>query len=56
MLPAADKERVARRYLSICDQAKRDPKRAAARLETFLATLQDGVSDTPREGLNTPGD
>ncbi|MGN9784246.1 hypothetical protein ACTMTF_22615 [Nonomuraea sp. ZG12] len=56
MLPAHDKERLARRYLSICDQAKRDPKRAAARLETFLASLEDGPSDTPREGLNTHGD
>ncbi|NUP64922.1 MAG: hypothetical protein HOV96_40995 [Nonomuraea sp.] len=51
MLPAADKERAARRYLSICDLAKHDPDRAAARLDLFLAHL-----DTPREGENTLGD
>jgi hypothetical protein len=50
MLPAPGRERLARRYLSICDQAKRDPERAAARLETFLAALEDDASDTPREG------
>ncbi|GGS74781.1 hypothetical protein ACIBIZ_06895 [Nonomuraea spiralis] len=51
LLPAADKERAARRYLSICDLAKRDPERAAARLDAFLTAL-----DTPREGENTHGD
>ncbi|MER6578877.1 hypothetical protein [Nonomuraea sp. NPDC001023] len=51
LLPAADKERAARRYLSICDLAKRDPERAAARLDAFLGAL-----DTPREGENTQGD
>ncbi|WP_336206020.1 hypothetical protein [Nonomuraea sp. LPB2021202275-12-8] len=55
MLPASEKERQARRYLSICDLAKRDPQRAAARLEAFLTSL-DSVSDTPREGENTLGD
>ncbi|NUS05045.1 MAG: hypothetical protein HOV97_21080, partial [Nonomuraea sp.] len=50
-LPAADKDRAARRYLSICDLAKHDPDRAAARLDLFLAHL-----DTPREGENTLGD
>lgn len=50
-LPPADRERQARRYLAICDLAKRDPGRAAARLETFMAAL-----DTPRDGENTPGD
>ncbi|GAA4979580.1 hypothetical protein HD597_011992 [Nonomuraea thailandensis] len=59
MLPAADKERSARRYLAICDLAKRDPERAAARLEAFLAALDEllpGALDTPREGENTLGD
>jgi hypothetical protein len=59
MLPAAEKERIARRYLTICDLAKRDPERAAARLEVFLASLDEtleGPFDTPREGENTHGD
>ncbi|MFG1704655.1 hypothetical protein ACFLIM_15830 [Nonomuraea sp. M3C6] len=47
LLPAADKERAARRYLTICDLAKRDPERAATRLDAFLASL-DGALDTPR--------
>ncbi|MCK2212725.1 hypothetical protein MF672_002770 [Actinomadura sp. ATCC 31491] len=51
LLPAAERERGARRYLAICDLAKRDPGRAAARLEAFLSTL-----DTPRDGENTVGD
>jgi hypothetical protein len=51
----AEKERMARRYLAICDLAKRDPERAAARLEAFLASL-DGASDTPRNEENTLGD
>ncbi|MFC5830204.1 hypothetical protein [Nonomuraea insulae] len=63
MLPAAEpatesaleKERLARRYLAICDLAKRDPERAAVRLEAFLASLDDAF-DTPREGENTLGD
>nr|SBP00411.1 hypothetical protein BN4615_P9927 [Nonomuraea gerenzanensis] len=59
MLPAAVKERSARRYLSICDLAKRDPERAAARLEAFLEALEElhpEAPDTPREGENTLGD
>jgi hypothetical protein len=55
MLPAAEKERIARRYLAICDVAKRDPERAAVRLEAFLASLDDAF-DTPRDEENTPGD
>ncbi|MFB4286529.1 hypothetical protein ACBI99_02750 [Nonomuraea sp. ATR24] len=58
MLPLtdrADRERLARHYLSICDQAKLDPGRAAARLDNFLAVL-DEAADTPREDENTPGD
>ncbi|TDD26427.1 hypothetical protein [Nonomuraea diastatica] len=55
MLPAAGKERIARRYLSICDLAKRDPKRAALRLDSFLASL-DEPPDTPRSAENAPGD
>ncbi|TDD09080.1 hypothetical protein E1292_10370 [Nonomuraea deserti] len=55
MLPAADKERIARRYLSICDLAKHDPKRAALRLDVFLAAL-DEPPDTPRSAENAPGD
>jgi hypothetical protein len=54
-LPAADKERCARRYLAICDLAKRDPERAAARLDAFLASLGDDP-DTPRTAESTPGD
>jgi len=45
-LEAAVKARLARRYLAICDLAKRDSERAAARLEAFLAEL-DADSDTP---------
>ncbi|SEG93930.1 hypothetical protein SAMN05444920_108233 [Nonomuraea solani] len=52
---AGEKERVARRYLAICDLAKRDPERAAVRLEAFLEAL-DRPLDTPREGENTHGD
>jgi cytochrome c-type biogenesis protein CcmH/NrfG len=55
LLPADEKERAARRYLAICDLAKRDPERAAARLEAFLACL-DTASDTPRNDENTVGD
>ncbi|MEV4077635.1 hypothetical protein ACGFJC_34520 [Nonomuraea fuscirosea] len=55
MLPVAEKERIARRYLAICDVAKRDPERAAVRLEAFLASLDDAF-DTPRDEENTPGD
>ncbi|MEQ4719132.1 MULTISPECIES: hypothetical protein [unclassified Nonomuraea] len=51
MLPATEKARLGRRYLAICDLAKRDPERAAARLDAFLAAL-----DTPRSGENTLGD
>ncbi|MGI5287397.1 hypothetical protein ACQEVF_29240 [Nonomuraea polychroma] len=51
MLPASEKERLARRYLAICDLAKRDPERASARLEAFLSML-----DTPRNDENTLGD
>ncbi|MDA0643083.1 hypothetical protein [Nonomuraea ferruginea] len=51
MLPAADRERLGRRYLAICDLAKRDPGRAAARLESLMALL-----DTPRDAENTHGD
>ncbi|GAA2363674.1 SCO5555 family protein [Nonomuraea africana] len=46
MLPAADRERFSRRYLAICDLAKRDPDRAATRLEAFLTDLTCD-SDTP---------
>ncbi|MEV0346640.1 hypothetical protein AB0H88_12805 [Nonomuraea sp. NPDC050680] len=55
MLPAAEKERLGRRYVAICDLAKRDPERAAARLDTFLAAL-DSDFDTPRAPENTLGD
>ncbi|GAA2265389.1 hypothetical protein GCM10010149_01800 [Nonomuraea roseoviolacea subsp. roseoviolacea] len=54
-LPAAEKERLARRYLTICDLAKHDPARAAARLDLLLASL-DGDLDTPRAPESTPGD
>jgi len=54
-LPAADRERHIRRYLAICDLAKRDPERAGARLEALLALLND-PSDTPRRDENTLGD
>ncbi|MEU4543889.1 hypothetical protein [Nonomuraea dietziae] len=46
MLPAADRERFSRRYLAICDLAKRDPDRAATRLEAFLTDLTSDF-DTP---------
>ncbi|GAA0922043.1 hypothetical protein [Nonomuraea longicatena] len=50
--PRAEKERLARKYLAICDLAKRDPERAAARLDAFLEAL----GDTPRGHENTGGD
>ncbi|MCA2222886.1 hypothetical protein [Nonomuraea aurantiaca] len=55
MLPGAEKERLGRRYVAICDLAKRDPERAAARLDAFLAAL-DSDFDTPRAPENTLGD
>ncbi|MEV4171136.1 MULTISPECIES: hypothetical protein [unclassified Nonomuraea] len=55
MLPATEKERLSRRYLAICDLAKRDPERAAVRLQAFLASLDDAF-DTPRKEENTLGD
>ncbi|MFI6323889.1 hypothetical protein ACIBG8_40630 [Nonomuraea sp. NPDC050556] len=51
-LSAEEKGRLARRYLAICDLAKRDPERAASRLETFI----EGLDDTPRARENTLGD
>ncbi|MFI6598021.1 hypothetical protein ACIBHX_17330 [Nonomuraea sp. NPDC050536] len=51
VLPPAEKARCARRYLAICDLAKRDPERAAARLEAFLTSLDD----TPRGKENPLG-
>ncbi|GGO65113.1 hypothetical protein [Nonomuraea cavernae] len=54
LLPAAEKERMGRRYLAICDLAKRDRERAATRLDAFLAAL-DGASDTPRAPENPLG-
>ncbi|GAA2214916.1 hypothetical protein GCM10009850_103830 [Nonomuraea monospora] len=59
MLPTDDKARSARRYLAICDLAKRDPERALARLDAFLAVLDEAfpaTSDTPRDEENTLGD
>ncbi|WP_187414539.1 hypothetical protein [Nonomuraea sp. PA05] len=59
MLPADVKARSARRYLAICDLAKRDPDRALARLDAFLAALDEafpGTPDTPRDEENTLGD
>jgi hypothetical protein len=50
-----EKERLARRYVAICDLAKRDPERAALRLDAFLASL-DVDFDTPRAPENTLGD
>ncbi|SEM71903.1 hypothetical protein [Nonomuraea pusilla] len=52
---AAEKERLARRHLAICDLAKRDPERAAARLDAFLGALEP-PPDTPRDEENTVGD
>ncbi|MEO3808554.1 hypothetical protein ABGB17_06100 [Sphaerisporangium sp. B11E5] len=46
-LPAAEKERFARRFVAICEVAKRDLDHARARLDAFMADL-DGHSDTPR--------
>jgi hypothetical protein len=42
-----EKERVARRFVAICDLAKRDLDHACARLDAFLADLE-GDRDTPR--------
>ncbi|MCW2878763.1 MAG: hypothetical protein JWQ95_2863 [Sphaerisporangium sp.] len=46
-LPPEEKERFARRFVVICDLAKRNLDLARARLDAFLADL-DGDSDTPR--------
>jgi hypothetical protein len=46
-LPPDEKERYSRRFVAICEIAKRDLEHAGARLDAFLADL-DGLSDTPR--------
>ncbi|MFC6087432.1 SCO5555 family protein [Sphaerisporangium aureirubrum] len=46
-LPPAEKERFARRFVAICEIAKRNVGHAGVRLDAFLADL-DGLSDTPR--------
>ncbi|WP_248958167.1 hypothetical protein [Sphaerisporangium perillae] len=43
-----EKERTARRFVAICDLAKRDVDHACSRLDAFLADLE-AESDTPRE-------
>lgn len=55
-LPAAQRERLARRLLSICDLAKRDLPHAAGRLDLFLLDLDALVSDTPSAGNIAEGD
>ncbi|MFG1878452.1 hypothetical protein ACGFIV_26765 [Sphaerisporangium sp. NPDC049003] len=42
-----EKERFARRFVAICDLAKRDVDHADTRLDAFLADLEED-SDTPR--------
>ncbi|WP_433243991.1 hypothetical protein ACQPYK_40855 [Streptosporangium sp. CA-135522] len=52
----AQRERLARRLLSICDVAKRDLSHAAGRLDLFLLDLDALVSDTPSAGNIAEGD
>ncbi|GAA4223557.1 hypothetical protein FHR32_001314 [Streptosporangium album] len=54
--PLAQRERLARRLLSICDVAKRDLGHAAGRLDLFLLDLDALVSDTPSAGNIAEGD
>ncbi|MFC4533636.1 hypothetical protein [Sphaerisporangium dianthi] len=44
-----EKERASRRFVAICDIAKRDVDHARARLDAFLADLE-AESDTPGRG------
>ncbi|MFF5208778.1 hypothetical protein [Streptosporangium sp. NPDC000396] len=55
-VPVAQKERLSRRLLSICDVAKRDLSHAAGRLDLFLLDLDALVSDTPSPGNIAEGD
>ncbi|MEU9884875.1 hypothetical protein [Sphaerisporangium sp. NPDC051011] len=45
-LPPDEKQRIARRFVAICDLAKRDVDHACTRLDDFLAALE-AESDTP---------
>ncbi|GAA3123896.1 hypothetical protein GCM10010466_13440 [Planomonospora alba] len=57
-LPASPevRQRLARRLLAICDAAKHDVRHAASRLELFLISLDDLVSDTGSAGNIAEGD
>ncbi|WP_176955475.1 hypothetical protein [Sinosporangium album] len=52
-LPPVDKERIARRFVAICDLAKRDLGHAAARLDLLLADLA-AASAVPSRAPETP--
>ncbi|MFC4060726.1 hypothetical protein ACFOWE_20680 [Planomonospora corallina] len=54
--PPEVKQRLAKRLLAICDAAKHDVPHAAARLESFLISLDDLVSDTGSAGNIAEGD
>ncbi|MFI6507341.1 hypothetical protein ACIBCT_07030 [Streptosporangium sp. NPDC050855] len=55
-VPAKERERLARRLLTICDLSKRDVEHAAARLDSFLLSIDVRVSDTPSTGNIAEGD
>ncbi|WP_214409598.1 hypothetical protein [Sphaerisporangium fuscum] len=54
-LSPEDKERVTRRFVAICDLAKRDLDHACSRLDAFLADLGDDF-DTPSRRDIAEGD
>ncbi|MBG0832322.1 hypothetical protein HS041_31955 [Planomonospora sp. ID67723] len=54
--PAEEKQRLAKRLLSICDLSKRDLGHAAARLKLFFIDLDVLISDTEGAGNIAEGD
>ncbi|MFC4588377.1 SCO5555 family protein [Sphaerisporangium corydalis] len=54
-LSPEERERVARRFVVICELSKRDVEHAGARLDAFLADLEEH-SDTPRRRNNAECD
>ncbi|AWS46384.1 hypothetical protein AB0M44_08725 [Streptosporangium subroseum] len=55
-IPPAERQRLSRRLLAICDVSKHDLDHAAGRLDLFLLDLDVLVSDTPSAGNIAEGD